>query len=194
MGNLPVGLDAPPRAVREARRGAGAQPPSGRAARGRLGRDEQKPETLLGAAADPVEERPSDDRLVGDHEHVLRALLGHVHDDVAHGHPLRDLLHPLDHAAAKPAGTLLRMRRHDDLGRARLELRDRVADGLRRVRLDDEAVRGDAGLAQAAQVRPSRRARRRAARVLVDDIALAGVVDRAMTVTRSTPSAARAFR
>ena len=53
---------------------------------------------------------------------------------------------PVDDVAAQPARRALRVGRDDDLGRRRLELSHRVADGVDRVRLDDEALGEDAGL------------------------------------------------
>src|SRR5918997_4547813 len=63
------------------------------------------------------------------------------------------------------------MRRKDHLGRLRVEHAEGVADRLLGIVLDDEPVRGDAPLAKRRQrpVEPS--ARRRSARVLVDDVA-----------------------
>ena len=58
----------------------------------------------LRALADRLEERPADDRLVGDHEHVdALARRGQVDLDVRHGDVLGRLLRPVDQPAAQPA-------------------------------------------------------------------------------------------
>src|SRR5207248_2798601 len=80
---------------------------------------------------------------------------------------------------SQPARLLARMRRDDDLVRPLLELDERVPDSRDRIGLDDEARGGDALRAQRLE-RPLQPAPGRgAAGVLVDDVALAGLVDRA---------------
>ena len=66
----------------------------------------------------------------------------------------------------------------DGAGRGH-ELPERVANDVDGVRVDDEAVRGDAVVAQAARASGRPPARRRAPRVLVDNVARPGRGDRA---------------
>ena len=116
------------------------------------------------------------DGLVRDHEHVrLAALVLEVDDDVLDRDAAGDACAmSLDDVAAQPAGALLGMGRDDDLVDLRLELRERVAHRVDRVGLDDEAVRPRCRRrAAASSVWSSRRPRRRAPRVLVDDVAVA---------------------
>ena len=70
------------------------------------------------------------------------------------------------------------VRRDDDLVDPRLELCERVLDRLHRARVDDEALGGDARLAQRGQRSLEPRPADGAARVLVDDVALVRLVDR----------------
>ena len=69
----------------------------------------------------------------------------------------------------------------------RLELGERVADGVHRVGLDDEPVGRDPGLAQLVERLVEPAPRRRPARVLVDDVPLARRVHGQTTVTWSAP-------
>src|SRR5204862_3773254 len=107
------------------------------------------------------------------------ALAGQVDDDVLDRPRLDGLADLVDEVAAEPAGARLRVRRHDDLVRRRLELGEGVADGVDGVGVDDEPVRRDPGVTQHLQRPLEPAARGGAARVLVDDVALARVVDRA---------------
>src|SRR5437867_3430565 len=69
-----------------------------------------------GALLDAIEERPSDDGLVGDDEDVHLALrLGRgVDDDVLDRQVARRVANPIDDVAAQPPRLLLRMGRDDD--------------------------------------------------------------------------------
>ena len=87
-----------------------------------------------------------------------------------------DAAHLLDGVAAQPARLLLRVRRDDDL--VGLELVDRVAERGHGIGLDDDAVRGDACRAQQLERLVEPPPRGGAARVVVDDVALARLVHR----------------
>ena len=71
------------------------------------------------------------------------------------------------------------MGRDDDLVGRGLELRERVPNGLHRIGIDDEPVRGDPVRAEQIQCLVEPAAGRGAAGVLVDDVACARLVDRA---------------
>ena len=104
-----------------------------------------------GSLANGVEQRLAEDGLVRDHEHVVRTVLrGEIDDDVLDG-DVDGRADALDDVAAQPAGARLRVRGDDDgVGRGH-ELPERVANDVDGVRVDDEAVGGDAVLAQAAR-------------------------------------------
>src|SRR5205814_4396057 len=99
-------------------------------------------------------------------------------DEVLHGHGARGRADPVEDAAAQPARLLLGMGRDEELVDGRLELRERVANRSRGIRLDDVAVGRDAGLAQVVEGTVEPATRRRAARVGVDDVAPLRLVHR----------------
>ncbi len=107
---------------------------------------------------------------------LVAGLGGDVDDDVLDRPVAGDAASAVDHVLTEPTGLLLRMRRHDQLVDVRLELGERVADRGDGVTLDDEAVRGDALVAQHRHrpVEPS--TCRGAPGVLVDDVAALGLV------------------
>src|SRR5205807_1863043 len=145
-----------------------------------LRRDDQEARGRAARAlADPLEQRLADDGLVRDDEDVrLAALLAlHVGDDVLNRDRAGGRADAVDDVPPQPPRLRLRVGRHDD--RVRLELGDRVAHGADGVGVDDEPVGGDAGAAEQLErvVEPSPGGR--ATGVLVDDVALARVVDRA---------------
>jgi hypothetical protein len=109
-----------------------------------LRRDDQEARrALLRPFADLVEQRCAEHRLVRDHKDVGRALLRReVDDDVLERQVAGDAAHLLDGVATQPSRLLLRVRRHDHL--VRLELMDRVAERRDRIRLDHDAVGGNA--------------------------------------------------
>ena len=102
--------------------------------------------------ADAREQRVADDGLVRDHEHVRLTALGRqIDDDVLDRQALSRIANAVDHLSPQPGRALLRMRRDDDLGRLRLEHRDRVAHRVGRIGLDDEPVGRDARLVQRSE-------------------------------------------
>src|SRR4029078_2939765 len=78
----------------------------------------------------------------------------------------------------QPARALPRVRRDDDLVRPRLQLGECILERRDRIRLDHVARRGDALAAQGLERPLEPAAGRGAACVLVDDVALARLVDR----------------
>ena len=126
-----------------------------------------------------VEQRVADDGLVRDHEHVRLTAFGRqIDDDVLDRQALSRIANAVDHLSPQPGRALLRMRRDDDLGRPRLEHRDRVAHRVGRIGLDHEPVRRDARLVQRSERPVEASAGRRAPRVLVDDVRRVRVADR----------------
>src|SRR4029453_884177 len=75
-------------------------------------------------------------------------------------------------------GLFLRVCRDDDLGRPRLEHLDRIAHGVRGIRVDDETVGGNPGLTELRQRALEPPTRGRAPRVLVDDVTGMRIADR----------------
>src|SRR5439155_7730128 len=143
--------------------------------------DQERGRSLRGARADRVQQRIADDGLVRDNEDVRlgAGLLLEVDHDVLDRQPLCGAADPLDDVATQPTGALARVGRDDDLVRARLELHERVAPGGDRVRVDDVARGLDALRAKRLERPVEPAARGGATRVLVDDVALARLVDRA---------------
>ena len=125
-----------------------------------------------------VEQRRADDGLVRDHEHVVLTVLRvEIDDDMLDGHVDRST-DALDDVATKPARSRLRVRGDDDGVGRRHELRERIAHDVNGIGVDDEAVGGDAVRPQQVEGLVEPAARRRAARVLVDDEAFSRRRDR----------------
>ena len=142
--------------------------------------DQQEARRRLGGAlADAVEQRLADDGLVRDHEHVLLAARRLLDDDVLDGDVAGDRADSIEGVAAQPTRLLQRVGRDDDLVRRLVELVELVADGIGRVALHDHPVCSDPRLAEAGERAVEPAPRRRAAGVLVDDVALPGRVHRA---------------
>ena len=152
--DLAVRVDALAAQLASARGAAGGRPPRARSS-SLCGATIRK---LAGALRRPLADRGRaarrDDGLVRDHEHVrLAAALGAASTTtcstgMAAGERARSRSTTLRRIQPERSA---RVRRDDDLVDRRLELRERVLHRLHRAGLDDEALRGDAAVAQRLQ-------------------------------------------
>ena len=174
--DLPVGVDALAAQLRE----RGTQTPLGLGVLGPRGvalraDDEEAHVPLPRPRADPVEQRLPEDGLVRDDEDVCPRTRRGIHNDVLDGSTAGDAPDLVHEVLPQPPGLRLRVGRDDDLGD--LLGVENVLDSGQRVVVEHGAVRGYPRLAERRQRAVEAAAGGSAARVAVDDVALARLRD-----------------